>query len=101
MQDKFTTLKTASKSFQNMEKFTYFSMTLTNQNCMHVKIKWITFMECFLPFPYLMLPYFLSKDIKIELHGTIILSLVLHGCRTWSLKLWLEKMAKRCLTART
>jgi len=88
MQDKIITLKTASKSFPNMEKFIYFSVTLTNQNCMHIKIKWIIFMECVLPFPYLILPHFLSQDIKIELHETIILSFVLHGCRAWSLILW-------------
>jgi hypothetical protein len=82
MQNKIITLKTASKSFPNMEMFTYFSVTLTNQNCMHIKIKWIVFMECVLPFPYLIL-HFLFQDIKIELHETVILSLVLHGCRIW------------------
>ena len=67
-----------------MEKFTYFNATLTNQNCMHIKIKWIKFMECFLPFPCPIL-HFLSQDFKIKLHESIILSFVRskYGRKKW------------------
>jgi hypothetical protein len=32
----------ANRCFQNMAMFTYLGVTLTSQNCMHVKIKHIT-----------------------------------------------------------
>jgi hypothetical protein len=31
--------------------------------------------------------YLLSKNVKIKIHTTIILPVVLYGCETWSLKL--------------
>jgi hypothetical protein len=30
----------------------------------------------------------MSKNIKIRIYRTIILSVVLYGCETWSLTLW-------------
>ena len=33
----------------------------------------------------------LSKNLKIEIYRTIILSVVLYGCETWSLTLWEER----------
>ena len=32
----------------------------------------------------------LTKNLKIKIHRTIILPLVLYGCETWSLTLWEE-----------
>ena len=36
----------------------------------------------------------LSKNIKIKVHRTIILSVVLYGCETWSLTLREEHMLR-------
>ena len=33
----------------------------------------------------------LSKNLKIKIHGTIILPVVLYGCETWSLRLREER----------
>jgi len=33
----------------------------------------------------------LSKNLKIKIHRTIILPVVLYGCETWSLTLWEER----------
>jgi hypothetical protein len=33
----------------------------------------------------------LSKDLKIKIHRTIILAVVLYGCETWSLTLRKER----------
>ena len=33
-----------------MVNFIYLVVTLANQNCMHVKRKWVKLKECFLPF---------------------------------------------------
>ena len=33
----------------------------------------------------------LSKNLKIKTYRTIILSVVLYGCETWSLTLWEER----------
>ena len=38
----------------------------------------------------LLSPRFLSKNLKIKIHRTIILPVVLYGCETWSLTLWEE-----------
>ena len=35
----------------------------------------------------LLSPRFLSKNLKIKIHRTIILPVVLYGCETWSLTL--------------
>jgi hypothetical protein len=34
----------------------------------------------------------LSKNVKIKIHKTIILPVVLYGCETWSLTLRLERL---------
>ena len=38
----------------------------------------------------------LSKNIKIKIHRTIILSVVLYGCETWSLTLREKRMLRVC-----
>jgi hypothetical protein len=32
----------------------------------------------------------MSKNVKLRIYTTIILSVVLHGCETWSLTIWEE-----------
>jgi len=46
---------------------------------------------CYRPEQNLSSSRFLSKNMKINEHGTIILSVVLCGCKTWSLKLKEER----------
>jgi hypothetical protein len=41
-------------------------------------------MECLLPF---LSSSLLSKNIKIKIYRTVILTVVLYGCETWSLAL--------------
>jgi len=38
----------------------------------------------------------IAKNIKIKIHGTLILPVVLYGCETWSLKLREEGRLRVC-----
>jgi hypothetical protein len=41
------------------------------------------------------LPFHLiSKNLKIKIYGTVILPVVLYGCKTWSLTLWEEQSVR-------
>jgi hypothetical protein len=77
-----------NKTFENLVKFTYLGMMVTNQNYIHEKIKsrltsgnacWHAFQN---------LSICLKTQMKIQ--KTVILRVVLYGCQTWSLTLWDE-----------
>jgi hypothetical protein len=62
---------------------------LTNQNCIHEEIKsrlnLVT--ACYHAVQNLLSSHLLSKNVKIKTYTTIILPVVLYGCKTWSLTL--------------
>jgi hypothetical protein len=65
----------------------YLGMTVTNQNLIREKIKrrlnscyaWYNTVQNLLSF------HLLFRSVKIDVHKTVILPLVLYGCDTWSL----------------
>jgi hypothetical protein len=81
-------IKIANRSFEDVERFKHLRTTLTDQNCMHERIKsrlnWgnacyhsvQSFLSCLL-----------SRNLKVKIYKTIILPVVLYGCETWSLTL--------------
>ena len=63
--------------------------TLTNQNSIQKKIKSRLKPEnaCYHSVQNLLSSSLLSKNFKIKVYRTLILSVVVYGCETWSLTL--------------
>jgi hypothetical protein len=62
-------IKIVNRSSEDVAQFKYLGTTLTDQNCMYEEIK----------------SRLNSRNVKVEIHKTIILPVVLYGCETWSL----------------
>jgi len=72
-----------------VDQFRYFGTTLKNQNSIQEEIKnrWRSGNACYHLVQSLLPSSFLSKNIKIKTHTTIILPVVSYWCETWSLTL--------------
>jgi len=72
-----------------VEKFKYLGTTLTNQNYVQEEIKSRLKLgnACYYSMQNLLSYSLISKNLKIKIYITIILSVVLYGCKTWSLTL--------------
>jgi hypothetical protein len=79
-------IKIANRCFENVAKFRYLGITLTNQNRIQEEIKrrLNSGNACYHSVQKQ------SKNIKIRIYRTIILPVVLYGCETWSLTLRVE-----------
>jgi hypothetical protein len=79
--------KIAIRSFENVAQFKYLGTTITNQNFIQEEIKSRVDSgnACYHSVWNLLSSHLLSKNIKIRICKTIILSVILHGCETWSL----------------
>jgi len=80
-------MKIDNSSFERVEQFKYLGTTLTNHNSIQVEIKsrLKSGNACYHSVQNLLTSGLLSKNLNIKIHRTIILSLVLYGCETWSL----------------
>jgi hypothetical protein len=81
-----------NKSVKIVEQFKYLGTTLTNQNSLHEEIKirlkpGLIIIRCRI----FCLPVLLSKSVKIKIYTTIILPVVLYGCKTWSITLRVKR----------
>jgi hypothetical protein len=70
-------MKIDNSSFERVEQLQYLGTTLTNQNSIQEEIK------NYLSVQNLLSSSLLSKNLKIKIHITIILLLVLYGCESW------------------
>jgi hypothetical protein len=72
-----------------VEKIKYLRTTPRDQNCMHEEIKSRLNLEnaCYHSVHSLLSSCLLSRNLKVKIHKTIILPVVLHGCETLSLTL--------------
>jgi len=71
---------------QSVEQFKYLGTTLTNQNSLQEEIKsrLKSRNACYYLMQKLLSSSLLSKNLKIKIHRTIILPVVLYGCEIWS-----------------
>jgi hypothetical protein len=78
----------SNRSSEDGEKFKYLGTTLTDQNCMQEEIKADnTGNICYHLVQTLLSSCQLPRNLKVKIYKTIILSVVLYGCETWSLTL--------------
>ena len=72
-----------------MEKFRYLGVTVTNTIHISEEIKRRINMgnACYYSLEKILSSRLLSKKLKVKTYKTIILSVVLYGCETWSLTL--------------
>jgi len=82
-------MKIDNSSIERVEEFKYLGTTLTNQNSIQDEIKSRPKLgnACYYSMQNLLTSKLLSKNLKIKIHRTIILPVVLYGCETWSLTL--------------
>ena len=80
-------------TFERVEEFKYLGTTLTNQNSIleEIKSRLSSGNACYHSVQNLLSSRLLSKNLKIKIHKTIILPVVLYGCETWSLTLREER----------
>jgi hypothetical protein len=80
-------IKIVNKSFERVEHYKYLGRNQTNQKSIREKIKsrLKSGNACYHLAQNLLSSTLLSKNIKIKIYRTVILSVVLYGCETWSL----------------
>jgi hypothetical protein len=85
-------IRVANKSFEKVAEFRYLGATLTDQNCIHEEIRsrLNSGNACDHAVQNLLSSHLLYRNAKIKIYKTIILSVVLYGCETWSLTLMEE-----------
>jgi hypothetical protein len=77
-------IKLANRSFEGVVKFKYLGTTLTDQNCVQKEIKsrLNSGNHCYHSVQSLLFSRLLSRNVKVKIHKTIILPVVLYGCET-------------------
>jgi hypothetical protein len=82
-------IEIANRCFENVAQFRYLGMTIKNRNLVQEEIKrrLNSGNACYHSVQNHLSSRLLCKNIKIRIYKTIVLSVVLYGCETWSLTL--------------
>jgi hypothetical protein len=82
-------LKIAKRLFENVSQFRYLGTTVTNQNLIleEIKRRLNSGNACYHSVKNLLSSCLLSRNVKIRIYKTIILTVILYGCETWSVTL--------------
>ena len=82
-----------NRTSERVEEFKYLGTTLPNQKSIpeEIKSRLRSGNACYHSVQNLLSSRLLSQDLKIKIYRTIILSVVLYGCETWSLTLKEER----------
>ena len=76
-----------SNSYEKLKTFKYLGLLLTNKNSIYEEIECRHKSgNCCCSVETILSSQFLSKLLKIKIYKTIILAVVLYGCKAWSLK---------------
>jgi hypothetical protein len=77
-------IRIANRSFENVSQFKYLGTTITNENMIRDEIKrrLNSGNACYHSVQNLLSSRLLSKNLKIRIYKTIILPVVLYGCKT-------------------
>jgi hypothetical protein len=88
-------IRIANESFERQNSNTW-GTTLTNQNDIHdeIKSRLNSRNVCYYSVQNLLSSHLISKNLKIKIHKTVILPVMLYGCKTWSLTLREEHRLK-------
>ena len=80
-------------TFERVEGFKYLGTILTNKNSIaeEIKSRLRSRNACYHSVQNLLSSTLLSKNLKIKIHRTIMLPVVLYGCEAWSLTLREER----------
>jgi hypothetical protein len=78
-----------NSSFERVEEFKHLGTTLKNQKSIlkEIKSRLKSGNACYHSLQNILSSSLLTKNIKIKIHRTLILPVVLYGCETWSLTL--------------
>jgi sorting nexin-29 len=89
-------IKIANRSFEGVAELKYLETTLTDQNCMQEEIKsrLNSGNAYYHSVQSLLSSHLLSRNVKVKTYKTMILPVVLYGCKTWSLTLMDEQRLK-------
>jgi hypothetical protein len=82
-------IRIANESFENVAKFKHLGTALTNQNDIRdeIKSRLNSGNACYYSAQNLLSSRLISKNITIKIYKTVILTVVLYRCETWSLTL--------------